>query len=198
MTVRGTLGLVAVLVMLLGVVWLGERDAGPPGPPVLDAPPLLDASATAVTRLEWADGTTRLTMVRTPGGWTDAAGRPWRSSAPADLLDALTTLRPVAVVSANPSALGEYGLGADASRLEAFGADARPLLRLDLGRRNPAWTGLYVRRAGASDVLLVGALLQWELRKLRDAAPISETLTTVGETGERGSPPESPIRREVP
>lgn len=198
MTVRGTLGLVAVLVVLLAVVWVGERGAPTPGAPTIDAPPLLAAPPSAVTRLEWLDRDTRLTMVRTPGGWTDAAGRRWRSNAPGDLLDALTTLRPVAVVPADPATLGEYGLGADASRLEVLGADARPLLRLELGRRNPAWTGVYVRREDTPDILLVGALLHWELRKLRDAAPIPETLTTVGETGERGSPPESPIRREVP
>lgn len=198
MTVRGTLGLVALLGVLLVLVWLGERAAPPPDAPVVDAPPLLAAPATSATRVEWTSDGTRLTMVRTPGGWTDAAGRPWRSSAPGDLLDVLTTLRPVAVVSADPSALGEYGLAADASRLEVLGADQRPLLRLDIGRRNPAWTGVYVRRENTPEVLLVGALLHWELRKVRDAAPIPETLTTVGETGERGSPPESPIRREVP
>jgi hypothetical protein len=198
MTVRGTLGLFALLVVLLGLVWLGERGAPPPGAPVVDAPPLLAALPADVTRLEWTSDGTRLTMVRTPGGWTDAAGRPWRSNAPGDLLDALTTLRPVAVVSVDPTTLGEYGLGADASRLEVLGADQRPLLRLDLGRRNPAWTGVYVRREDTPEVLLVGALLHWELRKVRDAVPIPETLTTVEETGERGSPPESPIRREVP
>jgi hypothetical protein len=197
-TVRGTLGLVALLGVLLLVVWLGERRAPTPGSPTITAPPLLDAPADAVTRVEWVDGGTRLTVVRTPGGWTDAAGRPWRSNAPEDLLGALATLRPVAVVSADPTALGEYGLGAGASHLELFGSDDRPLLRLDLGRRNPAWTGVYVRRADTAEILLVGALLHWELRKLRDAVPIPETLTTVGETGERGSPPESPIRREVP
>ncbi|MCW5888928.1 MAG: DUF4340 domain-containing protein [bacterium] len=198
MTVRGTLGLVAVLVVLLALVWIGERSAPPPGAPAIDAPPLLAAAPSSVTRLEWVDRGRRLILVRAPGGWIDVAGRPWRSNAPGDLLEALTTLRPVAVVSADTTTLGEYGLGADASRLEVLGADGEAVLRLDLGKRNPAWTGVYVRREGTSEVLLVGALLHWELRKLRDAEPIPETLTTAGETGERGSPPESPIRREVP
>jgi len=40
---------------------------------------------------------------------------------------------------------------------------------MDIGNRNPAWTGSYARRAGRAEVLLVGAVLRWELDKLRSA-----------------------------
>ena len=43
------------------------------------------------------------------------------------------------------------------------------LLAMDIGTRNPAWTGSYARRDGRDEVLLVGALLRWELEKLRSA-----------------------------
>jgi hypothetical protein len=75
------------------------------------------------------------------------------------------------VVDAEPVDEAGYGLGASAQRLLVTGADGRPLLALEVGERNPAWTGLYVRRKGEREVVMVGALLRWELEKLRDAAP---------------------------
>jgi hypothetical protein len=41
------------------------------------------------------------------------------------------------------------------------------LLDLEVGAMNPSETAVYVRRMGHSPVLLVGALLHWELQKLR-------------------------------
>ncbi len=71
----------------------------------------------------------------------------------------------------NPATPGDYGLGPGGPRLELAAADGRPLLALELGERNPAWTGLYARRTGEPAVLLVGGVLAWELEKLRQAAP---------------------------
>src|SRR3989442_1562213 len=71
----------------------------------------------------------------------------------------------------DPATPGDYGLGPGGRRLGLAAADGRPLLALELGERNPAWTGLYARRAGEPAVLLVGGVLAWELEKVRQAAP---------------------------
>ena len=74
------------------------------------------------------------------------------------------------VVDADPAEPSDYGLGPDTPRLRVMAA-GKELLSLEIGERNPAWTGLYARLAGQREVILVGAVLHWELEKLRDAAP---------------------------
>ncbi len=167
MTMRGTAALVAVLVILAGWLWLAEA----PRPAVEPAPPLLAVPTSAVARVELEEPGGRLTFVRSADAWRDDEGRPWRSDGPRALLDALTTLRPVTVVADGAENVDEYGFGRDASRLRVYDDDNHVLLGIDIGRRNPAWTGVYARREGEDAVLLVGGLLRWELEKLRNTAP---------------------------
>jgi len=168
MTARGTTLLVVLLATLAGYLWMVELA---PPPTVAEAPPLLPVPPAAVARVELAEGGRRTTAVRGERGWTDAAGHPWSEGALSDLLAALGALRPLTTVDPDPAVPGDYGLGPGARRLELTAADGRPLLALELGERNPAWTGLYARRAGEPAVLLVGGVLGWELEKLRQAAP---------------------------
>lgn len=170
MTIRSTLGLLLVAAALLGVVLADGRAILPQRPlPVPDAPPLLDTQTATVARVEWSRGPERLILVRTPSGWNDAAGHPW----PIDVVDvalhALASLRPHVVVSDEPVDFADYGLAPAGERLRVLDGTGGELLALDIGNRNPAWTGSYARRAGRQEVLLVGALLRWELDKLRSA-----------------------------
>ena len=169
MTARGTALLVALLATLAGYLWVVERRPAPAFPP--EPAPLLAVPTAAVARVELVEGERRLTALRGERGWTDAAGRPWSQDPVSDLLAALGALRPLATVDADPTTPGDYGLGPGGRRLELAAADGRPLLALELGERNPAWTGLYARRAGEPAVLLVGGVLAWELEKVRQAAP---------------------------
>jgi hypothetical protein len=175
MTVRGTAFLVGFLVALAGYLWMVElrsvRAAAPTG---AAAAPLLAVPPTDVARVELAEGERRLTAIRGEHGWTDGAGRAWSGGAVSDLVDALGTLRPVATFGPDAGAPADYGLGPGARRLELTGSDGRPLLALELGERNPAWTGLYARRVGETAVLLVGGVLGWDLDKLRQAAPAGD------------------------
>jgi hypothetical protein len=172
MTRRGTVLLIGVLVALVGYLWLVEsRRAAHPPPAVAEEPPLLDGPSGAVARVELLQGDTRITALRRDDTWVDADGRAWDGNALADLLETLTGLRPVMEVDPSPDDDAGYGLGPAAQRLQISGTDGRSLLALDIGERNPAWTGLYVRRVGERRVVLVGAVLRWELEKLRDAAP---------------------------
>jgi len=166
-TLRGTVLLVAVLAALVSYLWLGERH------PRAEAtlPALLSARPADVARIELQEGENRLTAVRNGAGWTDESGRPLRGDTIGDLIEALATLRPVMLVDPAPENPADYGLGAGATHLELKARDGKPLALLEVGERNPAWTGLYARVGGKPEVVLVGAVLHWELEKLHDAAP---------------------------
>jgi hypothetical protein len=170
MTVRGTLGLIVAAAVLLVVV-LGDRRAIIPERPLpaQEGTPLLDVSADRVARLEWERGLERLTLVHTPAGWYDAAGHPWPGDVVDVAIDALVSLRPRSVVEGEHVNLDEYGLATSGERLRVLDDTGRELLAMDIGKRNPAWTGNYARRDGRDEVLLVGSLLRWELDKLRSA-----------------------------
>ncbi len=73
------------------------------------------------------------------------------------------------MIDAAPSDPAAYGLGPDAMRLRVTG-DAGTIADLDVGAMNPAGTGVYVRRHGEPAVLLAGALLRWEIEKIRRVA----------------------------
>ena len=152
MTVRGTVGLAVVLAILVAYLQL---TAPAPGPAVdttsLLTPPLRDA-----TRIVLVDGGRTTEITRGADGWT-VRGAP-------DFLASLESLRVLAVIDdAEPET---YGFAPDATQLRVDdGANA--LVELEVGATNPSETGIYVRRIGQRPVLLVGALLRWELEKLR-------------------------------
>jgi uncharacterized protein DUF4340 len=116
------------------------------------------------------DGTRRLIAVRHGDRWADDAGRPWRPGTVPAFLDTLATLPPIMEVDAAPRRPADYGLDAP-TRLRVMADGGRPVLDLEIGAGNPAGTNRYARRAGERPVILVGGVLDWELRKLRDAAP---------------------------
>ena len=175
MTVRGTVVLVAVLAGLLAYLWLaGVGSRMHPSQPSMtaDAPPLVSAPTDAVTRVELQEGPSRVVAVRGDDGrWTDGEGRAWRAGVLPDLIDTLRSLQVVMVVDPDPTTPGDFGLGAEALHLRLVDARGQRLLDLEVGHRNPAWTGVYARRGGEREVILVGSLLRWELGKLRAAAP---------------------------
>jgi uncharacterized protein DUF4340 len=161
--------LLAIAVALAGSLWVGGRRGAPAR--ALGTDPLLRDAAEAVRRVDVIEPGRHLTALRAPGGWVDVDGRPWEGAAVGDLVDTLGTLRPLMLIDTAPRAPAEYGLGGDAARVELAAADGRVLLALDVGDRNPAHTGMYVRRTGRREIVLVGGLLAWELDKLRAAAP---------------------------
>src|SRR6185436_7839631 len=126
-----------------------------------EEPALLSVPPTAVAMIELDDRGTRLTAVRDRDRWRDPSGREWPGDAVSDLVATLGTLRPVMVVDPHPTEPADYGLGVPARKLEVHAADGRRVLALELGERNPAWTGVYARRAGEPEVMLIGSVLTW-------------------------------------
>jgi hypothetical protein len=173
---RGTVLLVLLATALASFTWLGQAPIVPrPAAPVPEEPPLIDAQTGQVARLEWERGADRLTLVHTPTGWVDAAGQPWPSDVVDVAVDALTSLHPRIVAQAEGAELAEYGLAPAVEHLRVLDDTGHELIALDIGNRNPAWTGVYARRTGTADVLLVGSLLRWELDKLRSARESTTT-----------------------
>ena len=177
MSPRGTVLLVALLAVLAGYLYVVELSAlrRPPIPKdVPDGPPLLRVPPASVARVDLETDGVALTAVRTATGWADPEGRPWGGEAISDLVETLAGLRPLMVVDPDPGAPADYGLTRPAGRLQLTALDGRTVLALDIGDRNPAWTGLYARLGGRAEVVLVGGVLRWELDKVRKAAPRSE------------------------
>jgi hypothetical protein len=170
MTERGTAMLVLLLAIVGGALWLARepRPASAPAAPLLATPPA------AVARVEVDGPGARLTAVRHGEGWTDPGGRPWHANAVADLVETLGTLAPIMVVDPDPHDPADYGLGPDATRLALSDTAGERLLALEVGERNPAATALYARLAGKREVVLVGAVLRWELEKVREGRPGAE------------------------
>ncbi|MFN8545385.1 MAG: DUF4340 domain-containing protein [Candidatus Binatia bacterium] len=175
-TPRGTLRLIAVLGACVAYLFFtrgGVRVA--PLPPPDDIPPLLSRAPGDIARIEVGGPGRSLAVVRTAGGWTDPNAVPWPSEAPGTLLEALRSLRPLFVVDPQPQRPEDFGLGPQADRLRLLTPDGSAVLDLEIGARNPSWTGVYVRAAGRSEVLLVGSVLRWELAKLGETAPVPMT-----------------------
>ena len=168
MTVRGTAGLLAVLAGLGAYLWLVEFRPAPARD--ADAAPALLATPTAAARVDLERPDRPLRAIRAGSRWTDDAGRPWQTDVVPDLLATLATLRPVMVVDAEAGEPAAYGLAAP-ERLRVSAADGRELARIDVGKPNPSGTGLYARVGDRRDVVLIGAVLRWELDKLRSGAP---------------------------
>lgn len=168
MTARGTVGLLAVLAALSAYLWLVELRPTPVTG--ADAAPTLLAAPAEAAHVELDQGDRRLHAVRADARWTDDAGRPWRGDAVGDLLAALASLRPVMVVDPEGQEPESYGL-ASPERLRVLAIDGRELAHVDVGRANPAGTALYARVGSRPEVVLIGAVLRWELDKLRQGAP---------------------------
>jgi len=171
--------MLAVAATLLAALWIGSR---PDAPPVTNMPPLLARTAVvASVELHQESGTRRF---QADGGGRLLDDRGMDASG---VVAALRTLAPLMTVAKAPGDPTEFGFDRDALRLVVRG-DQSLLLDLEIGARNPAWTGLYVRRNGARDVELVGALLHWEIAKLDRGTTTENALTKRHETREPSPP----------
>jgi hypothetical protein len=169
---RGTAALVVIAVVLGIYLWVEEppganapRSAGidileaPQRAPTTPAQPLLKFTPAEVTgiRLEH-DGRT-VEAERGPGGWrsTDPPG------AIDDFLHNLEQLAVLSKIPATANDLKDFGLEPAQSILQLRVRGREPLV-LQIGDRNPATTGVYVR-VGDGPVVLAGALVEWEFEK---------------------------------
>jgi hypothetical protein len=189
-TARGTVALVAVFTALLATLWWSEHPADETTVP-REAPLLAPTGPPTAVEIRLPDATHRFENV---GQRWRAAGAGADPDAVPALLDALTTLTPLLIVDAAPDDPERFGLGPDAVRLLAWSGQS-VVLDLDVGARNPAWTGVYVRRHGTRPIVMTGALLTWEIAKVLTPIAGGNTLTKRRESRE---PSRSRPAKEAP
>jgi hypothetical protein len=111
-----------------------------------------------------------LVCQRAPSGWVNSAdGTSMRQDVMEDFLTNLQKLLNLGEVEEGMEQSSEFGLQPPASRLllEVDGAGAQVLT---LGKNNPVQTSLYAQINDAPQVILIGSIINWDLRKLFIAA----------------------------
>lgn len=168
---RGTIVLALLIAVVGTYVWFdtgwkpttirtadGEAPAPAPTPVV---PPLITVKPTDVVGIELAHAGKTLAARRDGTIWKGAK----KSDAIDDFLKNLNQLGMLMKIPEGVNDLKDYGLQPPHSvvRLLLKG-QAAPVI-LQIGDRNPATTGVYVRLGENGPVVLAGALLVWEFEK---------------------------------
>jgi hypothetical protein len=155
---RATYGLLAVLLACVAMAFFVL------GPGSADRPrdrealfPKLKAGDVAQVRVSRAKAGAEVLLTRVGGAWkVGAAMAPADSAALEALLAKLVDAREGSVVSTNPAKQSVYEADAEQGitvRLE--GAGGKALAAFVIGARGPDFASCYLRREGASEVLLV-------------------------------------------
>lgn len=128
--------------------------------------PVLDFTPEQVTQIDLLYDGQRVLCQRTAQGWEQRPqGTPVRAEAVDEFLANLKNLVNLGEVEIGNASLSEYGLDPPASRvvLQLENGDSRVLA---LGNRNPVQTSLYAQVNNTPQVVLVGAVVLWDMRKL--------------------------------
>jgi hypothetical protein len=170
---RSTLVLIGLVIVVGAYLWLAD------GPPAADRAGSMRgqrsgaASVQALPKLLVFEPVDVLGIQLQRAGLTRGVQRQngtWQGiddpSAVNDFLRTLSELRALMDISASAKELAEYGLDPPLGMIQLHvNGQAQPLV-LQIGDRNPATTGVYVRRGGDGSVVLAGALVEWEFDKL--------------------------------
>lgn len=106
---------------------------------------------------------------RTSEGWKSPDGATLPSSAIDDFLANLTKLVNLGEVEkGRDDRLSDYGLEPPVTQI-TLDVEGEGEQRLVIGRHNPVNTSLYALVNQSSQIVLVGSIVSWELRKLMDA-----------------------------
>lgn len=176
MTMRGTLLLWMCILALAAYAWI---TAGPQSrvqkrtlPAAAGHAPLLRFDVAAVDGVDITGPTGVIRLRRQGTAWRRARGAPLPAPEGVDaLLETLADIRPLATIASAPVDLESFGLDPPRSRIAISLGPERSPLTLVLGDRNPAWTGVYALASSAPDqVVLLGALILWEVDKISRAA----------------------------
>lgn len=135
--------------------------------------PALDFVADKVNQIDIVFEGKHLVCQRTPTGWVEpSSGTPVRQDAVDDFLDNLRKLLNLGEVEGGMEQLVEFGLQPPVSRIMLQVEGEGPRL-LALGKNNPVQTSLYAQINEAPQIVLVGSVIVWDMRKLFTAAGLS-------------------------
>ncbi len=132
--------------------------------------PIFEWNTDKITHLEVIFDEQHLVAKRTAEGWQrEQTGAPLPSAVVDDFLVSLTKLVNLGNVDGQAGELTEYGLKPPKTQisLHVEGVGTQTLI---LGKHNPVSTSLYALVNQSPQVILVGSVLSWDLRKLMDAA----------------------------
>jgi hypothetical protein len=132
--------------------------------------PVLDFPADQVTHIDLLFDGEHVRCQRIAEGWQQLpSGRPLRAEAVDEFLENLQKLVNLGEVDIGNASLSEYGLHPPSSQVVLQLADGSTR-SLALGNRNPVQTSMYAQANEAPQVVLVGAVILWDMRKLVIAA----------------------------
>ena len=132
--------------------------------------PALEFSTDKVMQFDVVFEGKHLVCQRTPQGWIEpSSGKPVRQDAVDDFLTNLQKLVNLGAVDIKTEDLSEFGLRPPVARImvEVEGEATRIL---SLGKNNPVQTSLYAQINENPQVVLVGSVITWDMRKLFLAA----------------------------
>jgi hypothetical protein len=135
--------------------------------------PALEFSVERVRKVDVVFEGKHLLCQRTPQGWVNLAnGEPVRQDAVDDFLTNLLKLLNLGAVEVPPEQLSEFGLQPPIARImvEVEGEGSRTL---SLGKNNPVQTSLYAQIDENPQVVLVGSVVTWDMRKLFTAVGLA-------------------------
>jgi hypothetical protein len=131
---------------------------------------VLDFTPEHVTQVDLLFDGQHLVCQRIAEGWKQASnGAPMPADAIDDFLTNLRKLVNLGEVEGAAAQLSEYGLQPPSSRviLQVEGEGSRTLT---IGKHNPVQTSIYAQINESPQVVLVGAVVLWDMRKLVTAA----------------------------
>lgn len=135
--------------------------------------PALEFSLDKVKKIDMVFEGKHLVCQRTPQGWVNpSSGAPIRQDAVDDFLANLQKLLNLGMIGARPEQLADFGLQPPVARImmEVEGEGQRIL---SLGNNNPVQTSLYAQINENPQVVLVGSVVTWDMRKLFTAAGLA-------------------------
>jgi hypothetical protein len=131
--------------------------------------PVFTFNAEKIAQLDLTYEGKHLVGKRTSGGWQSPNGMALPSSAIDDFLVNLTKLINLGEVEkGRDEKLSDYGLEPPVTQV-ALEVEGEGTQRLAIGKHNPVNTSLYAQINQSSQIVLVGSIISWELRKLADA-----------------------------
>lgn len=131
--------------------------------------PVLDFLSDKVTQLAVTFEGKQLVCQRTPQGWVEpTSGTPLRQDAVDDFLANLHKLLHLGEVEGDPRLGEEFGLKPPVAQvsLQIEGENPRTLV---LGKNNPVQSSLYAQVNETPQIVLVGSVIIWDMRKLFSA-----------------------------
>jgi hypothetical protein len=131
--------------------------------------PIFEFTSEKIIQLDVVFDGQQLIGKRTPEGWKrEQSGEPLPSAVVDDFLTALTKLVNLGGVEGKPEELSEFGLKPPQTHITVHVEGTGPQT-LALGKHNPVNTSLYALVNHSQQVILVGSIISWDLRKLMDA-----------------------------